>query len=61
MICVPILSKRFITRSRACSSLSSSIGVTSIGSGPIAAAPTISAACAVALWTSPPTPLEFSP
>ena len=36
-------------------------GVTVNGSGPIADAPTIHAACAVADWTSPPTPFEFSP
>ena len=31
------------------------------GSGPIAHMPTIAAAVAVALWTSPLTPCEFSP
>ena len=61
MICRPIVSKRFSTRSRASSSLSSSSGVTVKGSGPIAEAPTIHAAWAVADWTSPPTPFEFSP
>ena len=61
MIWSPIDSKRFSTRARASSSLSSSSGVTVNGSGPIADAPTIQAACAVADWTSPPTPFEFSP
>ena len=61
MICRPITWKRFSTRLRASSSVSSSSGTTSNGSGPIAEAPTIQAACAVADWTSPPTPFEFSP
>ena len=40
---------------------SSSRGVMVNGSGPIADAPTMYAAWAVTLMTSPPTPLEFSP
>ena len=35
--------------------------VNRIRSGAIAQAPTIQADRAVALWTSPPTPVEFSP
>ena len=48
-------------RSRASSSVSPFSGVTRNGSGPIAEAPTMYAACAVTLATSPPTPFEFSP
>ena len=61
MMWMPIVSKRFSMRCRVSSSVSSSSGVSSIGSGPIADAPTINAACAVADWRSPPTPFEFSP
>jgi len=61
MIPTPISWKRFMIRARACSSVSSSSGVTSTRSGPIAEDPTMNAACAVADWTSPPTPFEFSP
>ena len=60
MICRPMPSKRSSTRLRASSSVSSSFGVTRNGCGPIAAAPTIPAVCAVTDITSPPTPVEFS-
>ena len=59
-ICDPIFWKRFITRSRASSSDSSSQR-SSTYSGPIPQAPTIQAARSVAARTSPPTPVEFSP
>ncbi len=63
MICVPICSKRFMIFSRAASSSSavSKRPSRSTRSGAIAHDPTIHAARAVALWTSPPTPVEFSP
>ena len=60
MICRPIPSKRSSTRLRASSSVSPFFGVTWNGCGPIAAAPTIPAVCAVTDITSPPTPVEFS-
>ena len=69
MIWLPISSNRFMISSR-CSFAVSRRGrtltrkplpFTSIGSGPIAHAPTIQAARAVEVITSPPTPVEFSP
>jgi hypothetical protein len=60
MICVPIFWKRFMMRSRASSSDSSSQR-NSTYSGAMPHAPTIHAARSVAAWTSPPTPVEFSP
>ncbi len=59
-ICVPMRWKRFMTRSRASSSDSSSQR-SSTNSGAIPQAPTIQAARSVAACTSPPTPVEFSP
>ena len=61
MIWFPSFSNRASTRSRASSSDSPSRGVTAKGCGPMAEAPTMMAACAVTLATSPPTPFEFSP
>ena len=61
MICTPIFSKRFMI------ALAGLVLVLVVerddrdGSGPIAEAPTMNAAWVVALMTSPPTPLEFSP
>ena len=61
MIWIPISSKRFMIFSRASRASSSSAPpFSSMCSGPIAEAPTMKAARAVALWTSPPTPVEFS-
>jgi hypothetical protein len=63
MICTPISSRRpyNLWRSSASSSPEAKRPFSSIGLGPIAQWPTIQAARAVALITSPPTPVEFSP
>ena len=59
MIAMPIRSRRLSTCSM--SSETSMLPSMWTGSGPIAQIPTIAAAVAVALATSPLTPWEFSP
>ena len=62
MICVPICWKRLIDLLAGLVPVASRSGSSrSTRSGAIAQEPTIHAARAVALWTSPPTPVEFSP